>query len=118
MTSDACGAGNAYPSGAPDFTSGFHGGLCCPVICVSLFHVVVLSFGFLVLIVPFVSILLLIAHIYMLYTNETNVLYPCLVVFLFKWCNYCAGTRSLIISNKFVDGAERVILLIKIWVTI
>jgi len=23
MTGAACGAGNAYPSGAPDFTSGF-----------------------------------------------------------------------------------------------
>jgi len=48
--------GNAYPSGAPHFTSGFHRGSCCPVICVSLFHVihVDLSFGFLVLIVPFV----------------------------------------------------------------
>jgi len=32
--------GNAYPSGAPDFTSDS----CCPVICVSLFHVIVLSF--------------------------------------------------------------------------
>jgi len=31
---------NAYPSGAPDFTSGFHRGSCCPVICVSLFHVI------------------------------------------------------------------------------
>jgi len=37
MTGAACGAGNAYPSGAPDFTSGFHIGSCCPVICVSLF---------------------------------------------------------------------------------
>jgi len=51
MTGTACGAGNAYPSGAPDFT------LCCPVICISLFHVIVLSFGFSVLIVPFVSLL-------------------------------------------------------------
>jgi len=40
------GAGNAYPSGAPDFTSGFHRGSCCPAIFVSLFHVSVLSFGF------------------------------------------------------------------------
>jgi len=23
MTGDACGAGNVYPSGAPDFSSGF-----------------------------------------------------------------------------------------------
>jgi len=36
----ACGAGGAYPSGAPDFTSGFHRGSCCPAICVSLFHVI------------------------------------------------------------------------------
>jgi len=34
MTGAACGAGNA-----PDFTSGFHKGSCCPVICDSLFHV-------------------------------------------------------------------------------
>jgi len=46
MTGAACGAGNPYPSGAPDFTSGFHRGSCCPVIYVSLFHVIVLSFGF------------------------------------------------------------------------
>jgi len=46
MTGAACGAGNAYPSGAPDFTSGFYKGSCCPVICVSLFNVIVLSFGF------------------------------------------------------------------------
>jgi len=46
MTGAACGAGNAYPSGAPDFTSGFHSGSCCPVIWVSLFRVIVLSFGF------------------------------------------------------------------------
>jgi len=37
MTGAACGAGNAYPSGTPDFTSGFHRGSYCPVICVSLF---------------------------------------------------------------------------------
>jgi len=46
MTGAACGAGNAYPSGAPDFTSGFHRGSCCLVICVSLFPVIVLSFVF------------------------------------------------------------------------
>jgi len=40
MTGAACGTGNAYHSGAPDFTSGFHRGSCCPVICVSLFHVI------------------------------------------------------------------------------
>jgi len=46
MTGATCGAGNAYPSGAPDFTSGFHRDSCCPVICVSLFYVIVLSFNF------------------------------------------------------------------------
>jgi len=46
MTGAVCGAENDYPSGASDFTSGFHRGSCCPVICVSLFHVIVLSFGF------------------------------------------------------------------------
>jgi len=49
MTGAACGAGNAYPFEAPDFTSGLHRGACCPVICVSLFHVIVLSFEFLLL---------------------------------------------------------------------
>jgi len=44
MTGAACGAGNAYPSGAPDFTSGFHRASSCPIICVSLFHVIVLDF--------------------------------------------------------------------------
>jgi len=34
------------PSGAPDFTSGIHRSSCSPVICVSLFHVSVLSFEF------------------------------------------------------------------------
>jgi len=28
------------------FTFGFYRGSCCPVTCVSLFHVIVLSFGF------------------------------------------------------------------------
>jgi len=46
MTGAACGAGNAYPSGAPDFPYGFHRGSCCPVNCVSLFYVIILSFGF------------------------------------------------------------------------
>jgi len=46
MTGAACGAGNDYPSGAPDFISGFHRGSCCPNICVSLSHVIVLSFEF------------------------------------------------------------------------
>jgi len=57
MTGAACRAGNAYNSGAPDFTSGFHRGSCCPVIYVSLFPVIVLSFVFWVLIVPFVWLL-------------------------------------------------------------
>jgi len=35
-----------FLSGVPDFTSGFHRGSCCPVICVSLFHVIVLYCGF------------------------------------------------------------------------
>jgi len=48
------GAGNAYPSGEPDLSSGFHRGSCCPVNCFSLFHVSALSFGFSVLIIPFV----------------------------------------------------------------
>jgi len=46
MMGAVCGAGYAYPFGAPDFTSGFHRGSCFPVTCVSLFHVIVLSFGF------------------------------------------------------------------------
>jgi len=54
MTGAACGAGNAYPLAAPDFTSGYHRGSCCPVICVSLFHIIVLSFEFGGLIIPFV----------------------------------------------------------------
>jgi len=54
MTGTAGRAGNAYPSGSPDFISGFHRSSCCPVICVSLFHVIVLSFEFGVLRVPLV----------------------------------------------------------------
>jgi len=46
MTGVVCGAENAYPSGTPDFTSGFHRGSCCLVIYVFLFHVIVLSFVF------------------------------------------------------------------------
>jgi len=46
MAGATCGAGKAYHSGATDFTSGFHRVSYCPVICVSLFHVIVLSFGF------------------------------------------------------------------------
>jgi len=57
MTGAACGAGNAYLFRASDFTSGFHRGPCCPVIYVSLFHVIVLTFGFRVLNVPFVRLL-------------------------------------------------------------
>jgi len=40
LTGAACGLGNAYPSGAPDSMSGFHRGSCCPVIFLSLFHVI------------------------------------------------------------------------------
>jgi len=54
MAGAACGAGHAYPSGASDFTSGFHRGSCCPAICVSSYFMKVLSFSFEVLIVPFV----------------------------------------------------------------
>jgi len=50
-------AGNAYPSGAPAFTSGFHRGSCCPAICISLFHVIVLSFGLFLLFDCLVSII-------------------------------------------------------------
>jgi len=57
LTGAACGVGNAYPSGAPYFTSGFQRGSCCPVICVSFFHMIVFSFGFRLLIVPFVWLL-------------------------------------------------------------
>jgi len=46
MTGAACGAENAYPSGAPNVTSDFHRGSCCPVMCVTLLHVIILSFGF------------------------------------------------------------------------
>jgi len=45
MTGVACGAGNAYPSEAPDFTSDFHRDPCCHVFCDSLIHVIVLYFG-------------------------------------------------------------------------
>jgi len=57
------GAENAYPSGKHHFTSDFHGGSCYPVICDSLFHVIVLSFGFSELIVPFFGCL---AYLYFL----------------------------------------------------
>jgi len=57
ITGDACGAGNANPSGGPDFISAFHRGSCYPVTVASLFYVIVLSFGFWVLIVPFVWLL-------------------------------------------------------------
>jgi len=42
MTGAACGTGDTYP----DFTSGFHSGSGCPVMCVALVHVIVLFFGF------------------------------------------------------------------------
>jgi len=66
MTGTTFGTGNSYPSGAPDVTSGFHRGSCCPVICVSLFHVIVcLFFVFWVLIVPFVWLLVSIFFTYL-----------------------------------------------------
>jgi len=46
MTGAACEAGNTYPSVALDVTSDFHRGSCFPVICVFLFHIIVLSFVF------------------------------------------------------------------------
>jgi len=46
MMSAAYGTGNVCPSEASDSTPGFHRGSCCPVICVSLFYVVALSFEF------------------------------------------------------------------------
>jgi len=46
MPGAAWGAEKTRPSRAPDFTSGFHRNSCCPVTCVFLFHVMVLSFGF------------------------------------------------------------------------
>jgi len=47
MTGTAYEAGNAYPSGAPDFTSEFRRGSRCPANCVSLVHVFwILSFDF------------------------------------------------------------------------
>jgi len=46
MTGAACGAANAYPFGAPDFSSGLLRGSCYPVIYISLFNVIVLSFVF------------------------------------------------------------------------
>jgi len=60
VTGTACGEGNAYPSGAPDFTSGFHRGSCCPVIC----EKAVLCYLFLYITVTRLFMLLLI-YIYM-----------------------------------------------------
>jgi len=37
MTRVACGAGDIYPSAAPDFTPDFDRGSCCPIICVPYF---------------------------------------------------------------------------------
>jgi len=61
MKGATCGEGNVYPSGAPDFTSDFNIGSCCPVTCIScsLFHVIVLAFGFCVLIYPLVGMLVI-----------------------------------------------------------
>jgi len=51
MKGAAYGAGNAYPSISPYFASGFYRGSCCPVFCVILSNVIVMSFGFWVLVV-------------------------------------------------------------------
>jgi len=86
MTGAAYGAGNAYCTGAPDFTSGFHRGSCYPVICVSLFHVIVLSFVVWVLIVPFVWWLGL------------YIFYLCMLNSLFIDLNYCTFSNPAIIT--------------------
>jgi len=49
MTGATCGAGKFYPSGAPDFIK-----VHVVLSFVSLFHVIVLSSGFFILIVTFV----------------------------------------------------------------
>jgi len=64
-----------FASGAPDFTSGFHRGSCCPVICVSLFHVIVLSFGLCVLIVPFVDCLVAIFFTFLPFQHIITILF-------------------------------------------
>jgi len=81
MTVATYGAGNAYPSGAPNFTSGFHSSSCCPVIYVSLFHVIVLSFVFWVLIVPFVWFL----GIYIFYFKTIQNIVLCLHFTFLSW---------------------------------
>jgi len=58
MTGAACGAGKSYPSRAPYFTSGFYRGSCCPVICVSSFHIFVFGFWVVIVCVVFLYILL------------------------------------------------------------
>jgi len=54
MTGAVCEAGNSYPAGASDYASGCYRSPCCPVICVALFHVIVLLLRFRVLINPIV----------------------------------------------------------------
>jgi len=86
-----------YPSGAPDFNSGFHRGSCCPVMYVSLFPVIVLSFEFWVLIDPFVRLL----DIYILYLyleiNATGEIYITSYTF-YKFIIYCNSGNQLHIS--------------------
>jgi len=89
------GAGTAYPSGAPDFTSGYYSGSCCSVICVYLFHVIVLSFGFWVLFLLFdcvISLYYLIKHTHIfLHTRRSNMVLVNTVLGLFvcltEWLN-------------------------------
>jgi len=80
------GAGNAYPSGVPNCPSSFFRGLCCPVICISVFHFIVLSFGFSVLIVPLVWLL----GIYMLYYYR-----HC------GWCSFGCSWSSIFLKNVY-----------------
>jgi len=95
------------PSGAPDFTSGFHRGSLRLVICVSLFHVIVLSFGFCVLIVPFLECLVSIFFTY----EYWGIFFSFYLLFRFPdWCckliyyfnismNFCL-TNSFVIMEK------------------
>jgi len=88
MTGAACGRGNDYPSGAPDFTSGFHRGSCCSVICVSLFHVIVLSFGFWVMIVPFVWLFgIYIFYFQIMLKNDSKWLRKEIILHIHLGCN-------------------------------
>jgi len=108
MTGAACRAGNAYPSGATDFTSGFYRGLCCLVICVSLFLVIVLSF----LILSFdCSSCLITWYLYILYLQSgSELIYYIHMSFYYKICNkkllYSRHSRlKIIIINKRPKGS-------------